>query len=89
MFHSEATNDEAGAEWYIWPYESIASISEVLQPGARTSGGIADPILSELYYLDEDTRRKIFLQCGYPPWRVLQKPGDAVFIPPRHPHQVV
>jgi hypothetical protein len=88
MIHSEATGGQHGAEWYIWPSESISAISEIVQQGDPNSGGITDANFSETYYLDEATQQQIFLRCGYPPWRINQKPGDAVFIPPRHPHQV-
>jgi hypothetical protein len=89
MFHSEGkVGDACGAEWYIWPHESIAGIARVVRPEDSDSCAVADPILSEMYFLDEEARRDVFLQSGNPPWRVLQQPGDAVFIPPRCPHQV-
>ena len=89
MLHSERKlGGDHGAEWYIWPHESIAAISDVVRPGGINLGAPADAILSETYFLDADARQDAFMRSGYPPWQVLQKPGDAVFIPPRSPHQV-
>jgi JmjC domain, hydroxylase len=88
MFYSDVKEGHYGAEWFIWPYESIPTISKFLHPGRASSNGDADAILSEMFFLDAGDRRDIFLSSGHPPWRILQKPGDAVFIPPRHSHQV-
>jgi JmjC domain, hydroxylase len=73
-----------GAEWFIWPSESIPSLSKVLCPTAAE----AEPIVSEMYSVNPEQRRRLFHEFGYAPWHILQKPGDAVFIPPRHPHEV-
>ena len=89
MLHSESeAGGDLGAEWCIWPHESIAGISDVVQPGGINLGAPADAILSETYFLGADARQDAFMWSGYLPWQVLQKPGDAVFIPPGCPHQV-
>jgi hypothetical protein len=88
MFHSEKVGGNYGAEWYIWPQESIAAIASAIRPGDGNSSAVADSILSEMHCVDKDAQRAAFLQSGWPTWRLMQQPGDAVFIPPRCPHQV-
>ena len=87
MLHADPEHLESvghGAEWFIWSPESIPALSEVLNPG----GCLASAIVYETKAVSCDQNLTAFKNCGFPVWRHLQRPGDAVFIPPRHPHQV-
>lgn len=92
MFYSQRYNGRSGALWDIWAEQSMASISQVLRAKfpeqTKELLGQAGPILSELFYVNNEIQREAFLLDGYPTWRHEQQPGDAVFIPPRCPHQV-
>ncbi|KAH9938513.1 uncharacterized protein B0H18DRAFT_967503 [Fomitopsis serialis] len=47
-----------------------------------------DPIHSQQFYLDSELREELFKEYGVKSHRVLQKPGEAVFIPAGCAHQV-
>ncbi|SCZ90639.1 BZ3500_MvSof-1268-A1-R1_Chr1-3g02118 [Microbotryum saponariae] len=46
------------------------------------------PIHSQLVFLDQDLRTQLFKSKGVKPFRIWQRPGEAVFIPAGCAHQV-
>jgi hypothetical protein len=95
MTFGEASSTGGGAaEWFIWHQDAIPAIHHALNkrmaPGGHVEDlGDAEYILNANYWIDSEMRGEIFHACGIAPWRVHQRPGDAVFIPPRSPHQVM
>ncbi|KAG8794161.1 hypothetical protein FRC12_000341 [Ceratobasidium sp. 428] len=52
------------------------------------SADYADPIHSQLFYLDSSHRRQLYEEEKVYSWRIYQQPGEAVFIPAGCAHQV-
>jgi hypothetical protein len=48
------------------------------------------PAISNIWHsdADRDLRWKVFMATGFPPWRIQQKPGDAVVVPAGYPYLV-
>jgi len=87
-----AAKREDGSDGYaVWNvYRAVDSkpIREFLDehfPGA--SEGL-DPIHSQIHFLDVALRKQLFEEKGFGSYRIVQKPGDAVFIPAGCAHQV-
>jgi len=86
-------NDEdCSAEWHIYPECAIESIYKVSLSHGLVSpcplGHEAHSFLQQNCFLTKEIRADIEQTYGFRPWRIAQRPGDAVFIPPRCPHQV-
>jgi lysine-specific demethylase 3 len=50
--------------------------------------GLGDPIHSQTIYLTPKLLQLLFDNFGVRPYRVYQRPGEAVFIPAGYAHQV-
>ncbi|KAJ2401605.1 hypothetical protein GGI23_001284 [Coemansia sp. RSA 2559] len=74
----------AAAVWDIYPSEAAGAIREFI--GAPPKGG--DAIHNQTTYLTLPDRRRLHEQFGVSGYRVLQNPGDAVFVPAGCAHQV-
>jgi len=79
-----------GAIWDIYRWEDTDAILQLLhQVAAERDVEITNnPIHDQLFYLDETLRRRLREQYNVRGWRVVQKHGDAIFIPAGCPHQV-
>jgi hypothetical protein len=93
MLHSETTNgNTCGAEWFLFPESSIPAIYQVLRNHGLVdvcdAGFEAQHFLQQNFFLDADMRHEVLKLSKTSYWRIEQHPGDAVFIPPRCPHQV-
>ncbi|GAA5868488.1 hypothetical protein JCM3774_005395 [Rhodotorula dairenensis] len=68
-------------------YETIAA-TENLRDAEEARSLHDDPIHAQRFYLDAALRRSLFERKGVRSFRVLQRPGQAVFIPAGCAHQV-
>ncbi|BGP20167.1 hypothetical protein JCM10213v2_008302 [Rhodosporidiobolus nylandii] len=69
-------------------YEKIAQ-RENLEGGVEEAKGKHDdPIHTQEFFLDATLRRELFEQKGVKSFRILQRPGEVVFIPAGCAHQV-
>ena len=80
-------NEEACATWDIFPRESALQLREFLRLEYEVPMTI-DPIHSQSIYLSDAALERLASETGVRPWRILQRVGDAVFIPAGCPHQV-
>ncbi|RKO92238.1 hypothetical protein BDK51DRAFT_2258, partial [Blyttiomyces helicus] len=79
----------AAAVWDLYPYEHLATLRRFLTTVAEERGiGIDDPVHDQRFYLDKALRERLYRETGVRGWRVLQNPGDAVFLPAGTAHQV-
>lgn len=87
-----AAGDGAFAEWHIFPGRAIESIYDQLLKAGKVKkcapGSEAQFFLQQRHFLDPKSHDAIAKMCGHACWHIEQRPGDAVFIPPRCPHQV-
>lgn len=79
-----------GAIWDIYRWEDTDAILRLLhQVAAERDVEITNnPIHDQLFYLDDTLRHRLHEQYGVRGWRVVQRHGDAIFIPAGCPHQV-
>ncbi|KAG0666858.1 hypothetical protein C6P46_003568 [Rhodotorula mucilaginosa] len=87
------TSSKASALTKSWQirdflYETIAESEEDIRDAAETRMVHDDPIHAQRFYLDAALRRSLFEKKGVRSFRVLQRPGQAVFIPAGCAHQV-
>ncbi|KAJ7620116.1 hypothetical protein FB45DRAFT_929501 [Roridomyces roridus] len=78
-------NKPGSAVWDIFRGQDTDKIRQYLQDKGDFAG---DPIHDQDTYLSEDDRRDLQDKCGVRGYRVVQKPGDAIFIPAGCAHQV-
>ncbi|RKP37477.1 hypothetical protein BJ085DRAFT_10394, partial [Dimargaris cristalligena] len=79
----------AAAVWDIFPFEDLPKIRNFLRNRAqRLNISFDDPIHDQSIYLHTGLLAQLFEEEGVRPWRVLQNPGDAVFVPAGCAHQV-
>lgn len=93
MLYGDTTNiDTCAAEWFLFPESCIPFIYQVLRKGGLVTechpGSEAQYLLQQNFFMDADMRHEVMQLSGKSYWRIEQCPGDAVFIPPRCPHQV-
>lgn len=75
------------AAWDLYKAEDSAKIREFLK--RKFKGRCQnDPIHSQQFYLDEALRKELWDEEGVFSFRVMQRPGDAIFIPAGCAHQV-
>jgi hypothetical protein len=74
------------ALWHIFP----AATSRIINEFLRRQGfmGLGDLIHLQQVYLTPVLLNLLFEQTGVRPWTILQRPGDAVYIPAGCAHQV-
>ncbi len=76
---------EDGALWHIFSGDDTPSLREYLRQTGNTS---PDPIHAQSTYLTDPMLADLWTQYRIKPYRIVQRYGDAVFIPAGCPHQV-
>ena len=87
MWSEDTTSRRPGAEWQIFPADSV----DVLRSFLRTEFSLSldeDPIHQQRYYLSHSMLTRLRQRYGVSPWTIYQYYGDVVFIPAGCPHQV-
>jgi len=74
------------AQWDIFRAEDADKIRSFLRKQFDT--GEEDPIHSQKFFLDDHLLQKLYAEKGVYSWRILQRQGEAVFIPAGCAHQV-
>jgi hypothetical protein len=81
-----ATGIPGCALWHIFPAAASRIINEFLRRRGLT--GLGDLIHLQQTYLTPALRDLLFKETEVRPWTILQRPGDAVYIPAGCAHQV-
>ncbi|KAI9454423.1 hypothetical protein F5148DRAFT_1229560 [Russula earlei] len=76
-----------GARWDVFRAEDAPAIRKFLSDHFKLANGI-DPIHSQQFYLDKQLRRELYANTGVRSHQVIQRQGEAVFIPAGCAHQV-
>lgn len=76
---------ESGALWDIFSANDTPNLREYLR---RTGNTSPDPIHAQTTYLTSPMLADLWMQYRVKPYRIVQRYGDAVFIPAGCPHQV-
>ena len=84
---SSAAPSDAAAIWDIVPYEALPALRKFILDKGLYSGEV-DPIHAQVVFLSDELIRAFMAQHKVPIWRVLQRLGDAVFVPAGCAHQV-
>lgn len=89
MVHTEpcADGSPGGARWDLYRAEDAPAIRQFLSERFKLASGL-DPIHSQQFYLDERLRAELYTKTGVRSHRVIQRQGEAVFIPAGCAHQV-
>lgn len=82
------TPNDKGAEWVIFLATDAETLSAFLRQREGLEADSADPVHSQRCLFDSDMLRELWRQCRVAPFKFVQKPGQAVFIPPGAAHQV-
>ena len=82
--HSDGSGN-SGARWLIFRREDIAELREYLQGAQRRPTD--DPIHTRSVFVTNDMLQEL-ANRGVIPYRIHQRPGEAVFIPAGCAHQV-
>jgi [histone H3]-dimethyl-L-lysine9 demethylase len=75
------------AAWDIFRAQDSDKIRTYLREKSPCSP-MLDPIHGQQYFLDEGMRRELWERYGVISHRILQRPGEAIFIPAGCAHQV-
>ncbi|KAI0266379.1 hypothetical protein BC834DRAFT_969419 [Gloeopeniophorella convolvens] len=76
-----------GARWDLFRAEDAPVIRQFLGEQYKLAEGL-DPIHSQQFYLDKKLRAALYAKTGVRSHCVIQRPGEAVFIPAGCAHQV-
>ncbi|KAI1786191.1 hypothetical protein LXA43DRAFT_898466 [Ganoderma leucocontextum] len=87
MWSEDMTSQRPGAEWQIFPADSVEKLQCFLRDEFSLSPD-EDPIHHQRYYLSRLMLTRLRERYGISPWTIYQYYGDAVFIPAGCPHQV-
>ncbi|KAI0300519.1 hypothetical protein B0F90DRAFT_1723573 [Multifurca ochricompacta] len=89
MVHVEPCADgtPGGARWDLFRAEDAPAIRQFLSERFKLANGL-DPIHSQQFYLDKKLRAELYAKTGVRSHRVIQRQGEAVFIPAGCAHQV-
>ncbi|KAH9965306.1 hypothetical protein BC827DRAFT_1369232 [Russula dissimulans] len=89
MVYAEPCADgtPGGARWDLFRAEDAPAIRRFLSDYFKLADGI-DPIHSQQFYLDKQLRAELYAKTGVRSHRVIQRQGEAVFIPAGCAHQV-
>ena len=85
-------NELPGALWHIFHPRDTIKIRDFLRKVALEKGKRLDPhddpIHDQSSYLDQELRRRLYLEYGVQGYAIVQCAGDTVFIPAGAAHQV-
>ena len=87
MWSEDMTSTRPGAEWQIFPADSVDTLRSFLRKEFSLSGD-DDPIHQQRYYISHDMLVRLRQDYRVSPWTIYQYYGDVVFIPAGCPHQV-
>jgi lysine-specific demethylase 3 len=89
MVYAEQCSDGSpgGARWDLFRAEDAPVIRKFLRDRFNLADGL-DPIHSQQFYLDKQLRTELYMKTGVRSHQVIQKQGEAVFIPAGCAHQV-
>jgi hypothetical protein len=79
---------EQAAQWDIFRAEDANAIRDFLREKHPEEAGKGDPIHAQVHFLDDDALQDLYREKGVYSWRILQRAGQAVFIPAGCAHQV-
>ncbi|KZV75102.1 hypothetical protein PENSPDRAFT_661909 [Peniophora sp. CONT] len=90
LLHAERAPDGSpgGAVWDLFRAEDADVVRRFLARRAGEKGADKDPLLAGAMYVDDEMRRALWTEHGITSHRLVQRPGDAVFIPAGVAHQV-
>jgi lysine-specific demethylase 3 len=89
MVYAEPRGDgtPGGARWDLFRAEDAPAIRKFLSDRFHLASGL-DPIHSQQFYLDKQLRAELYAKTGVRSHQVIQRQGEAVFIPAGCAHQV-
>ena len=90
LLHAEPAADGSpgGAVWDLFRAEDADTVRRFLARRAGEKGTDKDPLLAGAMYVDDEMRRVLWTEHGIASHRLVQRAGDAVFIPAGVAHQV-
>lgn len=90
MTHAAPTPDgkPGCAAWDLFRASDSDKLRHFLRRKFKANNYQHDPIHSQQFYLDSQSRKELCDTYGVKSYRVYQRPGDAVFIPAGCAHQV-
>jgi [histone H3]-dimethyl-L-lysine9 demethylase len=76
-----------GARWDLFRAEDAPAIRKFLTDRFKLAS-VIDPIHSQQFYLDKELRAELYAKTGVRSHQIIQRQGEAVFIPAGCAHQV-
>ena len=88
LYAADVPSGEQAAQWDIFRACDANAIRDFLRRRNPDIVAQGDPIHTQVHYLDDDALQDLYREKGVYSWRILQRPGQAVFIPAGCAHQV-
>jgi lysine-specific demethylase 3 len=77
------------AVWDIYQFADLPKIRQFLHKvAAEKNIEVDDPVHDQMFYLNDELRKRLRTEYGVIGWRIYQNVGDAVFVPAGCAHQV-